>query len=175
MTKLATFLTACLLLCAVHGKPGYKKETECKRGSVTKVLAALQKETYYLTGTTNTTREPCYFLSSQGLNGMPVSGTPVMYGYIRGDGERVYITEGVAEQKDEKFQKKRRFPSNLGGPLKGKKVAIQGHNCFVLYLKDEIELWVENPIVDTSTCCSWTFDKLRKERQYKTTYEHGVC
>ncbi|XP_064455413.1 uncharacterized protein LOC135366581 [Ornithodoros turicata] len=174
MTPLATFFTACLLLCAVHGKTAKKKETECKRGSVTKVLAALQEETYYLTRTTNTTREPCYFLSSQGLNEECVSGTPVMYGYK--DGKKwVNVTEGVAEQRDEKVPKEQIFPSDLRGPLSGKRVPVQGNNCFVLRLKDEIELWVTKAFVDTSTCCKSTFDKITKKQTSQTTYEPDFC
>uniref|UniRef100_A0A2R5L912 Putative salivary lipocalin n=1 Tax=Ornithodoros turicata TaxID=34597 RepID=A0A2R5L912_9ACAR len=171
MTPLATFLTACLLLCAVHGKTAKKKKTDCKRGSVTEVLAALQKETYYLTGTTNTTREPCYFLSTQGLNQECVSGTPVTYGYKESK-KWVNVTEGVAEQKDEKVQA---FPSNLRGPLSGKRVLVQGNNCFVLRLNKEIELWVTKAFVDTSTCCKSKFDNITKGKTSQTTYEPDFC
>ncbi|XP_064462581.1 uncharacterized protein LOC135373285 isoform X1 [Ornithodoros turicata] len=174
MTPLATFLTACLLLCAVHGKPGKKKEPRCKRGSVTQVLAALQKETYFLTRTTNPIRAPCYFLSAQGLNEDCVSGTPVMYGYKEGN-NWVNVTEVVAEQKDEKDPKVQRFPSDLRGPLSGKRVSVQGNNCFVLRLKKEIELWVTKAFVDTSTCCKSTFDKITKDKTSQTTYEPDFC
>ncbi|XP_064462583.1 uncharacterized protein LOC135373285 isoform X3 [Ornithodoros turicata] len=172
MTPLATFLTACLLLCAVHGKPGKKKEPRCKRGSVTQVLAALQKETYFLTRTTNPIRAPCYFLSAQGLNEDCVSGTPVMYGYKEGN-NWVNVTEVVAEQKDEKDPKVQRFPSDLRGLLRRKKLLVQGNDCFVLQLRVEIQLWVTKPSLDNSTCCMSKFERMRKDGPYKTIYLHG--
>uniref|UniRef100_A0A2R5L946 Putative salivary lipocalin n=1 Tax=Ornithodoros turicata TaxID=34597 RepID=A0A2R5L946_9ACAR len=168
MTPLATFLIACLLLCAVHGKRGRKKEPRCKRGSVAQVLAALQNETYYLTRTTNPMRGPCYFLSAQGLNKECVSGTPVMYGY-KTVKKWVNVTEVVAEPKEH------RFPSDLRGILSRKKLLIQGNDCFVLQLRVEIELWVTKPSDDSSTCCISTFDRMRKDGPYQTTYFHGVC
>ncbi|XP_064462580.1 uncharacterized protein LOC135373284 [Ornithodoros turicata] len=175
MIQLATFLTDCLLLGAVHGNAGTKKKTGCNEGNtVSQVLAALQKETYYLTRTRNTTREPCYFLSTQGLNDECVSGTPVMYGYKKGKAW-FNVTEGVTEEKDEKSKKEHRFPSGLRGPLSGKKVSVQGDNCFVLRLQDEIELWVTKASVDTSTCCKSTFDKITKDKTSQTTYEPDFC
>ncbi|XP_064455415.1 uncharacterized protein LOC135366583 [Ornithodoros turicata] len=176
MTPLATFLIACLLLCAVHGKRGKKKEPRCKKGSVAQVLAALQEETYYLTRTTNNLREPCFFLSAQGLNEGCVPGTPVTYGYRKGKKWRWFNrTVVVAEQKDEKDLKERRFPSDLDGLLRRKKLLIQGKDCFVLQLIVDIELWVTKPSVDNSTCCISTFDRMRKDGPYQTPQNFGDC
>uniref|UniRef100_A0A2R5L8D1 Putative salivary lipocalin n=1 Tax=Ornithodoros turicata TaxID=34597 RepID=A0A2R5L8D1_9ACAR len=163
MIQLATFLTAYVFLGIAHGEG-------CKdNATVGEVLAAVQTETYFLTGTTNKSREACSFLSGTGLTEDCVSGTPVTYGYKNGR-EWVNNTDVV-----EKPEKPDRFPSRLSGPLKGMRVVARGENCFTLRKQNETEVWVAVSAVDVSTCCKEKLEKKFKDNTYATTYEHGVC
>ncbi|XP_064455417.1 uncharacterized protein LOC135366584 isoform X2 [Ornithodoros turicata] len=163
MIQLATFLTAYVFLGIAHGEG-------CKdNATVGEVLAAVQTETYFLTGTTNKSRETCSFLSGTGLTEDCVSGTPVTYGYKNGR-EWVNNTDVV-----DQTGKSDRFPSRLSGPLKGMRVVARGENCFTLRKQTETEVWVAASAVDVSTCCKDKLEKKFKDNIYATTYEHGVC
>ncbi|XP_064455418.1 uncharacterized protein LOC135366585 [Ornithodoros turicata] len=138
---------------------------ECTtKDGVSEVLTALQSDTYYLTGTTNTSRETCYYVTATESLDACQPGTQVTYGYK--DHRKWVNFTGVVSGTGKVF------PSDIHGPLCGTTVEARGENCFTLRNNNATEMWVTKKLVDTPpSCCK----EVLRSKRYQTTYEHEVC
>uniref|UniRef100_A0A2R5LB33 Putative salivary lipocalin n=1 Tax=Ornithodoros turicata TaxID=34597 RepID=A0A2R5LB33_9ACAR len=163
MIRVFTFFTSALFLGIARGEV-------CKpEDGVNKVLTALQSNTYYLTGTTNSSREACYYVTATEPFDACQSGTQVTYGYKKNGREWVNSTGVVSGTGNV-------FSSDIHGPLCGMTVEARGGNCFTLRNNNATEMWVTKESVDTPpSCCKEAFDTHRGTNRYQTTYEGEVC
>uniref|UniRef100_A0A2R5LAX5 Putative salivary lipocalin n=1 Tax=Ornithodoros turicata TaxID=34597 RepID=A0A2R5LAX5_9ACAR len=162
MIRVFTFFTFCLFLGLAGGE-------ECThKDGVSKVLTALQSDTYYLTGTTNTSRETCYYVTATESLDACQSGTQVTYGYK--DGRKWVNSTGVVSGTGNVFS------SDIHGPLCGMTVEARSGNCFTLRKNGVTEMWVTKGFVDAPPpCCENAFNTHRGSNSYQTTYEGGLC